>query len=106
MNININFLKIKKEKKFKKQAFSINVNSHWKLLLYVSLLLILFAFGFGLYLFMTINKDFAVPETKTSSQMEKVKKDRIEAILNYFAVKEQHVQTILSSESPVVDPSK
>jgi hypothetical protein len=103
----IDFQKIfKKEKKFKKPSFNIDINSHWKLLLYVSLVLIIFAFAFGFYFFVVINKDFTVSVVKTSSQMEKVKKDRVDSILNYFLVKSQKVESILSSASPVVDPSK
>jgi hypothetical protein len=102
----INFLKFKKEKVFKKENFDINVNFYWKILLYISLAFIVFAFVFGSYLFLTINKDFVLPDTQKSRQVEKINQIRIKNILNYFIDKETRSTIILNSPSPVVDPSK
>ena len=106
MDINLNFLKLKKEKKLNKVKSDVDVNSYWRLLIIVSLTLIIFAIAFGAYFFININKDFENPSIKTSVQMEKVKKERINNVLNYFVVKSQKTESILNSESPVIDPSK
>lgn len=104
--IKINFLKFKKEKKFKKRSFDISISFYWKVLLYVSFIFIILAFVFGSYFFMKINKETVLPDIKASGQIEKVKKERIEKVLNYFTEKEQKTNSILISGSPVVDPSR
>lgn len=102
----INFLKFKKEKVFKKENFDINVNFYWKILLYISLAFIVFAFVFGSYLFLTINKDFILPDIQKSRQVEKINQNRIKNVLDYFSGKEAKSIIILNSPSPIVDPSK
>jgi hypothetical protein len=106
MNLKLDFLKIKKQKKFKKKSIEIDVNFYWKILLYVSLLIIIASFVYGILLFLKTNKDFKLPEAQTSSQLEKVKKDRINKILDYFSQKEKKSQDILELPSGVIDPSK
>ncbi|MFH1608799.1 MAG: hypothetical protein ABH951_02145 [Patescibacteria group bacterium] len=102
----INFLKLNKEKQFKKPNFDINVDFYWELLLIISLALVIFAFVFGSYLFMKINKEFILPEIKTSGQLEKVKKERINNVFDYFTEKESKSISIMEFPSPIVDPSK
>ncbi|HPS21441.1 MAG TPA: hypothetical protein PLO44_01375 [Candidatus Paceibacterota bacterium] len=100
MDIKLDFLKFKKAKKFKKEKADIDVNSYWRLLIVVSLIFILAAIAFGAYFFVTINKDLENANVKTSLQMEKVKKERINNVLNYFNVKSQKTESVLNSSSP------
>jgi uncharacterized membrane protein len=106
MNLKINFLKLKKEKQFKKKKVSVDVNSYWKLLLVVNLFVLIFAFVFGIVLFVQISKDFKTPVVVTGSQLEKVKKERINSVLNYFKTKEDKTNSILANPAGIVDPSR
>ena len=99
----IEILKIKKS--FKKGGFHTNPNISWEFILCMALIVVLASFIFGFYLFKQINEEFVVPITNTDGQIEMVKKERIEKVLDYFSEREKKSTEILNSPAPIVDPS-
>ena len=96
----------KKEKKFKKGGSSLNLNLYWKLAIYFMFVTALLAFFFGLYLFMKINNEPVISSGATGEQIETVKRERIEKVLEYFSERKKKSIEILNFPSPVVDPSR
>jgi hypothetical protein len=54
---------------------------------------------------MQINQDYILPIINTGGQIPTVDKNRIEADLNNFTLRENTSTQILNSPAPVVDPS-
>ena len=101
--MNIEFLKTKKI--FQKKEYKVNVGVYWKAVLGVVFIIIVLSFFYGVNLFLDINKDPIVSSASVSGQVEKNRKIRIDKILEYFSQKEKDSERILTSPSPVVDPS-
>ena len=59
----------------------------------------------GYNLFRKINREPSLREGGIGGQMEVLKKERIEKVLQYFSLREQKSNQILNSPSPVIDPS-
>ena len=95
----------KKEKKFKKGGFSLNLNLFWKLAVYFVFTTVLLSCFFGFYLFTKINNEPVISSNVTSGQVETVKKEKIEKVLEYFSQQKKKSIEILNFPSPVVDPS-
>jgi hypothetical protein len=95
----------KNKKKFKKGGFHTNPNIGWEIILVVAAVLTIASISLGVYLFLDTNKKFTTYELDGSSAIKIVKKDRIEKVLEYFAVREQRSRDILNSPSPIIDPS-
>jgi len=95
----------KKGNNFKKKSSVINPNLYWKFALLATFIMIILAFLFGYYFFRQINQELVLPTTNNGEQVPTVNKDHILKVLNYFSEREQKSKEILSSPSPVVDPS-
>lgn len=95
----------KKEKNFKKESLGFNINFYWKSTVCFVFLVIFLSFFFGYYLFMKINKGPISKVSDDSSQIEIVKKERLENTLEYFSLRKQKSNQILNFPAPVVDPS-
>ena len=97
----------KKEKNFKKAKESLqsNINFYWRLIVFFMFIATLLSFFFGYYLFMQINKESVLPASSDSGKAEKVRKERIDQILEYFSAREQKSNEILNSPAPIADPS-
>ena len=96
---------LKKEKSFKKEGSWLNPNFYWKLAIYFVFAMILFSLFFGYSLFIRINKEPTLSANRVSEQIETVKKERVEKVLEYFSLRKQKSNQILNSPAPVVDPS-
>lgn len=97
----------KKEKNFTKEQESLwlNINLYWKLAVFVIFVVLLLSFFFGYYFFMQINKEPILLIEGDNSQIETVKKERINKVLEYFDLRKQKSNQILNSPAPVIDPS-
>lgn len=95
----------KKEKNFKKESFWFNLNFYWSLAVCFMFVTTLVSCFFGYYLFMQINKELIVGTDGASGQVETVKKERIQKVLEYFSLRKQKSNQILNSPSSIVDPS-
>ena len=95
----------KKRNSFKKKSEEINPSFHWIFIFFMGFLLTLTAFAFGFYLFKQINKEPILSVNSVSGQVETVKKERIEKILEYFSLRKKKSNQILNSPAPIVDPS-
>ena len=99
-------IKIFKTKKhFKKADSFINLDIYWKFILVLGFLLILTSLFFGLYIFMQTNEEFVLASDNSVGKIKIVKKERIDAALQYFTEREQKSTEILNSRSAVTDPS-
>ena len=97
----------KKEKKFKKEKinFYSNMNFYWRFAVIFLFLVIILVSFLGYSLFMKVNKEYILPLASIDKQVEKVKKEQVEKVLDYFSTKEQKSTEILNSPAPVIDPS-
>ena len=97
----------KKDNNFKKgkESFWLNINLYWKVSAGFILIVIFLSVFFGYYLFRQINKESILSISSGSGQVETVKKERIDKVLEYFSLKEQKSNQILNSSAPIVDPS-
>ncbi|MBI3888283.1 hypothetical protein HY311_00630 [Candidatus Nomurabacteria bacterium] len=103
MNINIKFFK--RENSFKKKDFKLDSGFYWKIFLGITFMMILFAFYFGYNLFAHINEEFVLSNGGGNSQSKMIDKNRIDKVLNFFSIREENSNRIMSSPAPVVDPS-
>ncbi len=103
MKINLQFLKPKLV--YKKDNFVINPNIYWRVVIYIGLVAIFGSFGYGFYLFKDISKEPEIPESNIVNNAKKIKKDRFEKVIEYFATKEKKSLEILSSPLLIKDPS-
>jgi len=100
----INFLK--KEKNLKKEKdVCLNIGLFWKLAVCLMFIAIITAFFFGYRLFMEVNREPVLEIGENNSQLETIKKDRIDKVLEYFSTRKQKSNQILNSPAPVSDPS-
>ena len=95
----------KKEKSFKKERLHRSPSFFWKLAILVIFVVFIFSYFFGYYLFIQINKEPLLETSSISSQVETVKKERIDKVLEYFSNREQKSNQILNSSAPIIDPS-
>ncbi len=97
----------KKEKNFKKEKASLwsNINLYWKLTVLFMFVVVLLSFFFGYNLFRRISKEPVLSTDDIGGQVETVKKERIEKVLEYFSLRKQKSTQILNSPAPIVDPS-
>ncbi len=99
----IKFFKIKKS--FRKENFKINPDTYWKFILSMAFAIMILSFVFGFYLFRQINKKSILPMGSISGQIEIIKKERIDKVLEYFSKRKKKSIEILNSPSPIIDPS-
>ena len=99
----IKFLQIKKS--FKKGGHNANPDFFWQLLLVIACVLVVVSFCFAFILFKQINSDTTGAGATTDQKHKSISKERIDAILQIFSDKEKKSIDILTSPSPVVDPS-
>ncbi len=99
----INFFK--KEKNIKKENLRFDISLYWKISVFIMLFVIPWVMFFGYSFFMKINKEPVLEVDGTSGQIEKIRKDRINKVLEYFSLKNQKSEQILTTPSSIVDPS-
>lgn len=94
----------KKEKHFKKENSLLTMDFFWSISVCILSIAFLLAVFFGYQLFVEVNKegDSAV---NAGGQIENVKKERINKILEYFALKKQKSNEIINTPVLLVDPS-
>ena len=95
----------KKEKKFKKETKWFDMGLCWKIAVSVMFLATIATAFFGYYLFQQTNKEPSLPTGGSSGQVETVKKEKIDRVLEYFSQRKQKSDQIINSPSPIVDPS-
>lgn len=97
----------KKQKNFKKEKANLpsKINFCWKLSVLFVFIVFVVSLIFGRYLFVEISKELVVSEISSNGQIQIVKKERIEKVLEYFSIRKQKFDQILSSPVPIVDPS-
>ena len=95
----------KKEKSFKKANLHLSPNLFWKLSILFIFILSIFSYFLGYYLFKQVNKEPVLEMNNNNSQIETIKKDRIEKVLGYFSTRQQESNKILNSFTSVIDPS-
>ena len=102
--ININLDILKRKKKFGKKNTEPNPEVYWAMILFLSFGLILASFVFGSLLFSDINTEdpAASPD---GGKLGKISQKRIDARLKVYEERQNTSQEIISSPSPVVDPS-
>lgn len=101
--MNLNFLKF--EKKFKKKEHQPDPDFYWRILFSVAVVLMLAGLVFGMFLFIKINQeDFSV-SLGASGEGQKINKDRIGKVLQYFTDRQDKSKDILVMPSPRRDPS-
>lgn len=95
----------KKEKNFKKENSKPNLDLYWGIAVLFMFVTTLVSFAFGYYLFRQINKESAIETSGRNQQVESIRKERIDKVLQYFSKREERSNEILNSSSPIVDPS-
>jgi hypothetical protein len=101
--MNLKFLKF--EKKFKKKEHQPDPDLYWRIVFSVAVFLMLAGLVFGTFLFLKINnEDFSVSLT-TSGEGQKINKDRIAKVLQYFTDRQDKSKDILVMPAPRRDPS-
>jgi hypothetical protein len=101
----LKLFKFKKEKSFKKESSWFNLILYWKLAVCFVLLATVVSLVFGYYLFTQINQEIIIPIVAQSGQIETVKKERIDKVLQIFSAREVKSTGILNSPAPIADPS-
>jgi anti-sigma-K factor RskA len=97
----------KREKNFKKdkKGLWLNINFYWKLAVCFMFVAVVAVAFFGYSLFVKINKELVVSAKADGNQVQAIKKERIDKVLEYFNLRKQKSDQILVSPAPVVDPS-
>lgn len=95
----------KKEKSFKKKNLQFNPNLYWIWLVCSFFLAAFLALVFGFYLFIQVNKENLAVSDGDTIVVEKIKKERIIQVLEYFSKREKKSNQIINSPSPIMDPS-
>lgn len=103
MKLDLSFLKPKK--KIIKDSLIINPNRYWLVVVYVSLFMIFISFAFGFYLFLQVSSEPELEISNFDRQTEKIKKSRIEKVLEHFNERKTKATEILNSPTLVSDPS-
>ncbi len=101
--MDLKILKIKKS--FKKKNYRPNPDAYWKFLFFLGFFLTLISLFYGIYFFIQINKESFGTEIPSTGQVELVKKERIDKVLNYFTERESKSTDIFNFPSPIIDPS-
>jgi hypothetical protein len=96
---------IKKDRSFKGGSFWSNINIYWKVAVGVMFVAVLVCIVFGYNFFIKINEEFVVSEPGISGQSDAVRKEKIKKVLDYFSIRKQQSNQIISSPAPVIDPS-
>ncbi len=96
---------LKNKRNFRKKISQINPNIYWNFILYSIFILIALSFVFGFWLFAKTNNESFVSDKDSGGQLGIVKKERLDEVLEYFSEREKKSNEILTSPSPVVDPS-
>ena len=94
----------KKEKKFRKESSGFSPSLCWELAVGIMLVTSLFFIFFGYRLFTRVNQEPVLP-VNNINELETVKKERIEKILEYFSLRKQKSNQILNSPTSIIDPS-
>lgn len=96
----------KKKNSFRKrQKWWFNFNFYWELAVGILFVAVVSLAVFGYLFFMEINKEIAAKEPSAAEQVQTVKKERIDNVLEYFSVKQQKSDQILDFSFSAVDPS-
>jgi len=95
----------KTKNNFKKKRSEPNPDLYWRIVLAVAFLLLILSVVWGFSLFTKINKDPETPLAGVNEQLEKLKKERINKVLDYFFGRAVKSEEIIKSSSPVIDPS-
>lgn len=95
----------KKEKKFVKESYGFNITIFWKMAVCLLIFILAASAVFGYYVFMQINKESSSGTIPPSNQFQTIKKERIDAVLEYFSKRKEKSTTIIASPAPVIDPS-
>jgi len=103
----LEIFKFKRKKNFAKRrgGLLMNINFYWKLsITIVFIIFVIFVFvGYDLFMKNSANSELVAGSIE--SQVRTIKKERIDNVLQYFSSKEKKSNNIISSPSPVVDPS-
>ena len=99
--------KLKKQKNFTKdqKSFWLNINFYWEVAVFVMFVIITLSSFFGYYLFVKTNQKLVLETNDTNAQLNTIKKERIDKVLEYFSIKNKKSDQILNSPAPIVDPS-
>lgn len=93
------------KKKFKKGGIHSDPDIYWGGALLVAFIIVVIAVVMSFNLFRKINADFTPGNDNGGLQAGKIREERIESVLEYFSIRGQRTEKIISSPSPVVDPS-
>jgi hypothetical protein len=104
LDIKLDFLKKKKNFK-KKDNPAIDPNLYWRIMLFLGLFIILVSLGLGYYLVKEVNKEPDLPILNGSTNNKITKKERIEAMLEYFRQKEEKSIETINTNNLIIDPS-
>jgi DNA-binding transcriptional regulator WhiA len=92
-------------KKYKTDTFTVNPDIYWKTILVLSTLIIFGFFIFGFFLSRQVNDDNNNASPLDVMAPKTVSKENLERVIEYFNERARISEEILSSGSPVVDPS-
>lgn len=98
----LNFLK--REKSYNKKGSRLNPDLYWNYILYFSFALIVLSFAFGFYLYKEVNINGVGPDLVVKDR--ELRKERIMGVLEFFKEREKKSSEILSTSSPITDPSR
>ena len=93
------------EKSWKKNNISPNPNLYWMVIFSFGLLLTVAVFVFGFLLFAKVSEDIILSQDTQNVELEKIKKERINKVLNIFETRADNSKKIINSPAPFVDPS-
>jgi len=105
MKLNLDLKSLKRKKKFKKGGLSFRPDTYWGILLLIVCVSIIVVVVFGYLIFQKSNKSLGGDLAPVDS-VEKIDQARIDDALEYFSKRANKSAEILSSPSPIVDPSR
>ena len=94
-----------RKKVFRKEYSWLDITFFWKLAIGFMFLTALVSLFFGRYIFVEINKAFVLSDDQSSSQIQTIKKESINQILQIFYTRADKSKQITNSPSPIIDPS-
>jgi hypothetical protein len=89
----------------KKSKKNINPEFYWSVVFYLGFICTILFFVSGFYLFRQTSRDYKSDAQNTFTHAGNIKKERIDAVLEYFNQGDTKREEIQSKPSPVVDPS-
>jgi hypothetical protein len=92
------------KKSFKKGGIHVNPSIYWGISLSIAFAIILASVILGFFMFKKISGGLMPAES--TEQIHTISKERIDKVLEYFKERELKSAEILSSPSPVIDPSR